>query len=357
MPEEAIDYYFHILGLPPTASLDDVLKAHKFFVQVLHPDVVAQKPDLKEWANKRMSELNTARDKIKDWFQAGCPRASKTSGPNRASSPDMSNAPDWTVWEHTQRQDWQQSVKDWEEAERQRQIYVQLEREKQHRAKIVTLLRQTLQTFVVLMWAGMACTGITTGFFSDPSQPIPHNPHEHDSMLIILTIAVCWFLMSAKSREAQHRWIETGDLDKEVAAVKAATLKAATMAAEKANEFKAAAEKLAAEKSAELKATLEKAAAERAAAAANKPEQPKPSPEKPKPADPKPNPAENVEVEIRSSSDPGPPTNNVEIEIEIVPSSSTSEKKPSDKDIANLYKRLKEKEDAKKKPPENKTDG
>lgn len=359
MADEAIDYYFHILGLPSTASLDDVIKAHKFFVQVLHPDIVAQKPDLKEWANKRMTECNTARDKIKDWFEAGCPRGSKPSGQKTASSPDRSTAPDWTVWEDTQRQDWQESVKDWEEAERQRQIYVQLEREKNHRSQIVNLLRGTLQTFVVLMWAGVACGGLTSGFFSDPSKPVEHNPHEHDSLLILFTAGVGWFLLSGKSREAQHRWIETGNLDKEVAIVKAATLKAAKIAAEKATELKAAAEKIAAEKAAELKATMEKAAAEKASTTTHKPEQPKPKPEEPKKPDPKPQSPENVEVEIRSSSDPTPPTkNDVEIEIEIVPSSSTSEKtEPSDKDIANLYKRLKEKEQAKTKPPEKKNDG
>src|SRR5271170_5559617 len=160
MTDRAIEYYFQILGLPPTASLDDVVKARRLFAQLIHPDVAGDKPGLREFANARMQDINTAHDKLKEWFAAGCPRSKAGAA---AKAPDLSDAPDWTVWEESQRQSWGQSAREWQERQHQSQVHNQLEREKKHRAELLHIAKGTLIAFTALIWIFNMSGGLTGG--------------------------------------------------------------------------------------------------------------------------------------------------------------------------------------------------
>lgn len=263
--QHVIDYYFHILGLPSSASYAEVERARKYFAQVLHPDVVSN-PKLKDWANERMAEINNAHDRLKDWFNAGCPRDTATSSTKEAG-PDFKDAPDWTVWEEHVRQDWTKSAKDWEDQQRQKQAYINLERERDHRARTINLARNVVKSFVVILWIGCAGSGIMNGCVGGMYhyQPAPEGLHLY--FTVAITAVVWWLMNSQKSTNFQMKWIQTGSADEEVAAMQDASAKAAKLAYEKATQLKDAAEKLAREKAAELKAILEEASAQKAASA------------------------------------------------------------------------------------------
>ena len=70
MTDPAIDRYFAVLGLPSTASEEEVKEARNFVTKAFHPDKyqAGSKDQLK--AHQRQVEINEAYDRLIEWFAA-----------------------------------------------------------------------------------------------------------------------------------------------------------------------------------------------------------------------------------------------------------------------------------------------
>jgi curved DNA-binding protein CbpA len=58
--------FYDILGVPPDASADEIRRMYHKLSKKYHPDANAADPDLRQWADARMKELNEAYDTLKE---------------------------------------------------------------------------------------------------------------------------------------------------------------------------------------------------------------------------------------------------------------------------------------------------
>jgi len=58
--------YNAILGIPPSATPEQIERAYKRLVTISHPDVYSGDPSAEAWANERMKQIHEAYDTLKD---------------------------------------------------------------------------------------------------------------------------------------------------------------------------------------------------------------------------------------------------------------------------------------------------
>ncbi len=58
--------FYNILGVEPDASSDEIRKMYHKLSKKYHPDTNVDDPDLRQWSEARMKELNQAYDTLKD---------------------------------------------------------------------------------------------------------------------------------------------------------------------------------------------------------------------------------------------------------------------------------------------------
>jgi len=73
--------YFDILGLPETATFEEISKAFRRRTKVVHPDRFDQRTQRDEWeqANRMLQELNDAYSRLKKWHQDGAQSQTRQS--------------------------------------------------------------------------------------------------------------------------------------------------------------------------------------------------------------------------------------------------------------------------------------
>lgn len=230
MQKQEMEYYFNVLALPATASLDEVIQARKHFAQVLHPDKVAARPELKEWSSERMKQINVACDKLKAWFDAGCPRSTNTStaaGPysssasnNAAASNSNSasnNAADWSIWEESPQAagaiDNGVTLQIPAGAKHQAQPESDLWQAIDTRQKIANTLKTGLIAFFAVAWLAQI------GLLLNPANPaLSHLQNSQSTpsdligtiILILLSVSVDKMLRSSWLKQLEFQWIHFG---------------------------------------------------------------------------------------------------------------------------------------------------
>ena len=79
-----MDEYYQILGLTPEASEEEIKQAYKDLVKVWHPDRFPNHQRLRNKANEKIKEINTAYEKLKSYIA----RNSRESASESQPSPD-----------------------------------------------------------------------------------------------------------------------------------------------------------------------------------------------------------------------------------------------------------------------------
>ena len=94
MTEPSIERYFAVLGLPASASVEEVKEARNFVTKAFHPDkyLAGSKDQLR--AHQRQIEINEAYERIMAWFERektaharGSGQLSASDSPGRAGGP------------------------------------------------------------------------------------------------------------------------------------------------------------------------------------------------------------------------------------------------------------------------------
>src|SRR5436190_1650533 len=60
MRGRSLDHYFHLLGIDPSASPEELKRAHRDLAQVWHPDRFTANPRLQKMAQEKLREINEA---------------------------------------------------------------------------------------------------------------------------------------------------------------------------------------------------------------------------------------------------------------------------------------------------------
>lgn len=145
MERKTLEHYFHLLGLEPGASLDDVKEAYRFLAQTFHPDKYLADHPFRERALKKMIEINIAYEQLKSFFTerpCGEPEGGWQTASNERDNEDpRGEGMDWQAWQHDQEVSWESELKEWQAQETERRANLKVEEEKKHRQLIVKVSR------------------------------------------------------------------------------------------------------------------------------------------------------------------------------------------------------------------------
>src|SRR5205823_14431550 len=65
MADGRIDHYYRVLGVRPSASSEELKRAHRDLAQVWHPDRFMANPRLRKVAQEKLLEINEAYDALR----------------------------------------------------------------------------------------------------------------------------------------------------------------------------------------------------------------------------------------------------------------------------------------------------